>query len=414
MKNVIFFMLPFWGHLNSNIDLLDKLKVNSNLICVTSKKFQDFFRRLEINTMEYPECVEEYYGDGLLNEAEGMAKEYFSSQYKESVLSKIMQANFSTAEEVYWTLMEEVEKFHPDMILADSAAFWAIPFAMKYQKDYICVDSATNMSHLSQDKYFMDYIQKVVSKELGERINASEILTLFKKVERKQKKHYIAFTGCKSGEKYDPDRIIAYLTKELQIGSEEIADTISYAGFNMDVGEIKKENEIFVTRGTISDSYNLSVLSQIAMCLNSYSNFHVTVTLGNAGKLLDGNSWNEQEEHIDVEQKVDQIAELKKSKLMITHGGITGVREAILCETPLIIFPASFHCYQVGLAIEKQHAGILLKNHPLDLNELNASIQKITETPDYFRGVHELKQKMLNAYYQHDAYSFLADYFSGE
>lgn len=74
---------------------------------------------------------------------------------------------------------------------------------------------------------------------------------------------------------------------------------------------------------------------------------------------------------------VDQIKMLENSKVFVTHGGITGVREALFAHTPMVVIPANFPDYQVGQAIEAHHAGILIRNRPLDAEEIRAGYAEL-------------------------------------
>lgn len=411
MSNILFFTLPLWGHINPNVNLLKSLKEKVNLVCISSLKFKKVFDDLEIEMLEYPSCIEEYYNNGALKEAEGaLAKEYFLSQYDYQSLSEIMEINYVISEDVYWSVAEFIAQFKPDLILADAAAFWVQPIAMKCQIQYVAIESATNMSDISQDKYFKKYISDVVSKEVGEYLDSQEVLHHFQILDRKKRKYYKMFAGQKRERYYNPVKVIAYLSEELQVGSQEIQEDMRYVGYDLEVNDINKENAVLVTRGTITDSYNLDLLRQFAKAIDVAQTYEVTITLGNA-KLEAGYFSNlERQKNIRIKEKVNQIEELKRSRLMITHGGITGVREAVMCETPVIIFPVTFHCYQVGMAIEQEKAGIMLKKHPLDSEEVNEAINRILTDSTFYDNVRRLKEKMKDTYARNDIWSILKEF----
>lgn len=407
MKNVLFFTLPFWGHINPNIELFKVLKCHVNLLCVSSEKFQPFFRGLHISAANYPVCVEEYYGNGIIEEKEELAKQYFKSQYEYDTLYKIIDANFSVSEEIYLALMDVMRDFQPNLIIADAAAFWTPLVAMKLNTEYLYIESATNMLDVSQDKYFMDYIEDVVSAEIQCPLDSKEVFHNFQVLEKKQKKHFAKLAGLKLDKYREPLGTIAYLSKELQIGSEEISQDMCYAGFHFDTASMQKDKKIFVTRGTISDFYNLKILKEMMECASEKENYHIVATIGNtvsAGNLFADIACKK---NVTAEKVLDQIEELKSSVLMITHGGISGVREAIMCEVPLIIFPTSFHCYQVGLAIEKAKAGILLKKHPLDKEEISTAIDTILGCGEYVDNVRKLKCTLSECSKKHGVWSYI-------
>ncbi|HAY3977462.1 TPA: glycosyltransferase family 1 protein [Escherichia coli] len=407
MSNILFFTLPFWGHINPNRELFKYLNTKHNLLCASSGKFEKFFEELGIQMIEYPDSVMQYFGNGIIDENGGIDKKYYMGQYDYVCLSKCNMLSFSVTEDVYNSLIDLINKFNPDMILCDSFAFWAPAIAVKCRKKYICIESATNMSDISQDKYFMNYVDEVISKEIGVKLDSLEVINHFKLIEKRQKKFFAKFAGCNPIDYYIPETTIAYMSHDFQVGSDQIIQSTCFSGFYLDVENLEKKDKIFVTRGTITDSYNLDVLKRTIDYLEIRDNCKVTVTLGN---VVDNIESMTQKKNFSIKKTVNQISELKSSKLMLSHGGITGVRESIMCETPVIVFPTTFHCYQVGLAIEKSCAGIMLKNHPLDKSELNDAVRKILYSDKYYNGVIELKNRMKSEHLNQNAYSYLEQY----
>jgi len=368
MSNILFFTLPFWGHINPNRELFKYLNTKHNLLCASSGKFEKFFEELGIQMIEYPDSVMQYFGNGIIDENGGIDKKYYMGQYDYVCLSKCNMLSFSVTEDVYNSLIDLINKFNPDMILCDSFAFWAPAIAVKCRKKYICIESL---------------------------------------IEKRQKKFFAKFAGCNPIDYYIPETTIAYMSHDFQVGSDQIIQSTCFSGFYLDVENLEKKDKIFVTRGTITDSYNLDVLKRTIDYLEIRDNCKVTVTLGN---VVDNIESMTQKKNFSIKKTVNQISELKSSKLMLSHGGITGVRESIMCETPVIVFPTTFHCYQVGLAIEKSCAGIMLKNHPLDKSELNDAVRKILYSDKYYNGVIELKNRMKSEHLNQNAYSYLEQY----
>ena len=104
-------------------------------------------------------------------------------------------------------------------------------------------------------------------------------------------------------------------------------------------------------------------------------------------------------QHVHIHSYTDQKQMLANSRVFVTHGGITGVREAIFAHIPMLVIPANFPDYQVGQAIEKNHAGILIRKRPLHKEEIRESYEKICRHyDDYLDGVAHMA-KELNAYW---------------
>ncbi len=58
MKKILFFTLPFLGHINPNINAIIELNKKYDILCVSSKKYKDVFSYHGISMLEYPYCVD--------------------------------------------------------------------------------------------------------------------------------------------------------------------------------------------------------------------------------------------------------------------------------------------------------------------------------------------------------------------
>ena len=72
--------------------------------------------------------------------------------------------------------------------------------------------------------------------------------------------------------------------------------------------------------------------------------------------------------------------------------------------------PYNYHCYQVGRAVEKAKAGILLKNYPFDPEELLQAIKTIEQDDIYQQGVERVKQELEQTYKTQSVISIIEQY----
>lgn len=105
---------------------------------------------------------------------------------------------------------------------------------------------------------------------------------------------------------------------------------------------------------------------------------------------------------MDILSYTDQKKILSVSKIFITHGGITGVREAIYAHTPMVMIPANFPDYQTALAVEKNHGGIMARRRPVSKDELQECCHHILNNYDeYTEGLKKMERDLKETWLMH-------------
>lgn len=408
MKKILFFTLPFLGHINPNIESLITLSKKYEVMCVSSPKYKSFFNNLGLEMLEYPDCINQYYGDGVINDEENIVKKYYASQYNSHDMSAMSKKSIELLEDIWFELGESIRKFGPDLILNDAYAFWGGPIANIINVNYINIESATDMMNNVQDLYFEKYIQEVISKETSIDINTHEVIKESNIVSKQQHKKFVKFAH-KTNKNYKlPLITLAHMSKSLQVGADEMDIPYKYIGFDLDKEvSTTKQNVIYISRGTINDSYNERIIKNIIGVFEFENDYKIIASCGVRADSI--NIFNNNN-NVHIYKSVNQIEYLQKSKLFISHGGITGVREAIICETPIIIFPTTFHCFQVGMAIEKFGAGIMLKEHSFDKTELKEAVNRILNCDVYNQNIKKLKKELINVKKENNMCSIIENY----
>lgn len=407
MKKILFFTLPFWGHINPNKDLITNLGEKYDVVCVSSEKFKQFFHDIGLEIIEYPNFISEYYGDGVINDDESIVKKYYSSQFNTNDMSAMSKKSIEVLEKLWFELGSSIKDFNPDLIINDVYAFWGEPIANILNVNFINIDSATDMLSKVQDYYFEQYLNDIVAKEIKECINAKDVIKESNIINKQQKKKFLKFTHKSSKEYKMPLITLAHMSKELQIGADGMDIPYKYLGFDLDKEvNVNKKDIIYISRGTINDSYNEMTIKNIISVFENENKYEIVASCGVRADAI--NIFNNN--IIKIHKFVDQIDYLQKSKLFISHGGITGVREAIICETPIIVFPTTFHCYQVGLAVEKSGIGIMLRQHPFCKDELKKAIDNILNDDKYTSNIKKFKEKLVNVKKENNICEIIEEY----
>ena len=166
----------------------------------------------------------------------------------------------------------------------------------------------------------------------------------------------------------------------------------------------------YVTRGTSIDYYSQNILRNILSEIKSMD-INIDITVGNDKKVMERLSAEyEHVRNIHFYNFVDQWKMLANHEIFISHGGLSGVREAILCETPMIVYPSNYHDYQVGLAIERNNIGIMIKDRKLSHGntcEVKNAIYKILSTDRYTKKIKEVKEEFTDLYKKDKIISYL-------
>ena len=157
-----------------------------------------------------------------------------------------------------------------------------------------------------------------------------------------------------------------------------------------------------MTRGTSIDYYSQNILRNILSEIKSMEiNIDIMERLS---------AEYEHVRNIHFYNFVDQWKMLANHEIFISHGGLSGVREAILCETPMIVYPSNYHDYQGGLSIERNNIGIMIKDRKLSHGntcEVKNAIYKILSTDRYTKKIKEVKEEFTDLYKKDKIISYL-------
>lgn len=401
-RKILFFLMPLFGHVNPNLKLIERLvKSKFDVYCVCDNKFNDVIISRGAELIEYPEEVLTYFScpntdHQLLQSSQ---RSYYDNQMNTETIIKACDESINLSRTVYHKLISDLKALNPDIVLYDSLAMWGSLFGESLEVPYHIIEAATfNNIHLSKT-YFMEYFKNVVEKELNEQIDMNSTMNAYESINKLVCRSFSRIIRSKRRLSFEPHSYMGHMGQDMQIDNSSYDDKYHYLGFSQDFPKknLEKENQIFVTRGTMQDEYNMNLLLKIIDSIAKTDQYKIIGTTGIKNSQHHKNLVKEfVRENVSIESFVNQIEVLERSKVMVCHGGITGVRESIFSCTPMVIFPTNYHCYQVGLAIEENGLGILLKDHPFNPKELNDAIQEILENEEYEERLKGFRNKLMD------------------
>ncbi len=403
MAKVVFFTLPHHGHINPNIGLLEELvKRGEQIICYSSIAYREVIEATGAQFGEYKVDVEAFF-----------FKKDIPSHTEEidenipAVMAKCfesVEAVFKLGKEIYLKHYKEIIDIGIDYFMYDSFAMWGMLFAQKLNIPSVCCESSFVMTEEvfnASIEYFIAYLMKtkcidtITAADKNQAINCLNLNN--KRLQRK--------LGIKnfnlSGYFYSEYLNIVYLVKDMQPCIDNISDKFAFVGLNDNnsistEGTTAKKDEIplvFMSRGTIHGKEAIDIFNKSISILGNMNCSAIIST----GSFTDESQFNNLPSNIKLFNFVNQKQVLKDASVFITHGGITGVREAISNGVPMIFYPEATDQYIAAQQLEKFGAGIWLKNRPFCCDELKYSLEQIINNSKYKKSVDTLKSELQGA-----------------
>lgn len=102
-------------------------------------------------------------------------------------------------------------------------------------------------------------------------------------------------------------------------------------------------------------------------------------------------------EHITIDLYVDQFEALRQACAFITHGGMNGVMEAILTETPMLVIPLTFEQQATSNNVVKHRLGMQCSLAELSHADLQQQIDALQQNREIKTNLKQWRQKIIQA-----------------
>lgn len=388
---IVFFTVPYMGHIMPNISLFKELLKRgfSLIIFGSEEQIIPHLQQENVIFKHYPEYIIEAFKikvNSKLTAEEG-ADNYYSYYYDEKKLRQREYFLFEIIDRFYKDYYEKVKELNPDIIMYDFNAFFSKKIISKLNIQAVELNcNECEPKDFVKSKNWENFMKSIVFDEVKEAPSFDKVVIVNRKMQRFAKKMLY---------EYDIDNFqkisFSYLCPELQ-GEPELVDPDNvYLGFDLPESiKCKKNRSIYISRGTMSDAFGVHSLIQTIQGVQNINN-RVIVSLGKnrgAQEIINNIKFKN---NVEIKFFVNQIQVLSQADLFVTHGGITGVREALITQTPMIVIPTNFNDYQVGKALEMAGAGILIEKRPLDKNEVEEKVRYMIKYINKYReGVNKL------------------------
>jgi len=260
--------------------------------------------------------------------------------------------SFRTTANMDATLTRDIEAFHPDLVISDSACFWGKLTAMKHRLPLVC--STTTFA-------FNRYSSKYMQQSPGE---LADILLGLPRLNREAKKLAALGYPVKSALEIvqndnDTDTVV-YTSPRFQPCSETF-DAAHYRFVGPCVRDVAPEPKdgrrplVYISLGTVindrPDFYRT--------CVEALKDAPAEALIA-CGRDFDPGTLAPLPGNIRIEPSVDQMAVLARTRLFVTHCGMNSASEGLYMAVPELLYPQTGEQRAVARRVEEMGAGRML------------------------------------------------------
>lgn len=340
MSKIAFFCIPAQGHTNPTLGVVRELVARGNEVWYYS---YDLLReRIEETGATYVSC-DSYDAQERLKPEDGerIGKDIAFS-------TKILVDTTLALDEA---ILEDMQAWQPDCIVADSMAMWGKLVAEKLQVPF--VSSTTTFA-------FNRYSSRIMKQSLWELFGVLRASGRAKReLKRLQDKGYPEMDILSVVQNDNATDTIVYTSREFQPFAETFSDKYVFVGPSIrpveQPVEKKEKKLIYISMGTVNNQKT----EFFRNCIEAFRDKDCQVLLS-VGELVDLDALGNLPEHIRVERRVDQIAVLQQTDVFLTHCGMNSVSEALYYRVPLVLLPQTKEQSGVAFRVQELGAGLAL------------------------------------------------------
>lgn len=337
---IMWFCIPAFGHTNPTVEFARELARRGHDIRYYS--FEAFRQRIEATGAAFVPC--DRFLPPLTAESERRLKRVSTTEM--SVQSFRTTANMDA------TLRRDIEAFHPDLVISDSACFWGKLTAMKHRLPLVC--STTTFA-------FNRYSSKYMRQSPGE---LADILLGLPRLNREAKRLAALGYPVKSALEIvqndnDTDTVV-YTSPRFQPCSETF-DAAHYRFVGPCVRDVAPEAKddnrplVYISLGTVindrPDFYRT--------CVEALKDAPAEALIA-CGSDFDPGTLAPLPGNIRIEPSVDQMAVLARTRLFVTHCGMNSASEGLYMAVPELLYPQTGEQRAVARRVEEMGAGRML------------------------------------------------------
>lgn len=363
---IAWFCIPAFGHTNPTLGLVKEMTSAGHEVYYFS--FEKFREKIENAGAVFISCD----------------KYDFEMEDKENSDRVGKDIAFATELLVNSTLAlddmaaEKIGEIKPDVIVADSVAYWGKLIAMKYNIPF--VSSTTTFAFNNASSRYLNQGCSGLFKMLFSMGKVNN------QMKRLQDKDYPVKNILEIVRNDNDTNTIVYTSKYYQMCSETFSDKYHFIGPSIRPVEnsIKKtaEKTVYISLGTVvrnEDFYGFAVEAM------ENSDYQVIISTGKSRF-----KFTDLPDNIRVYEHVDQMAVLSIADVFVTHCGMNSASEGLYFGVPLILYPQTTEQGAVAARTEELGAGLRLKSYKPE--DIRNAVDKVLSDAKYKEGAKKISE----------------------
>ena len=367
MAKIVFFCIPAYGHTNPTIGVVKELVSRGHEVFYYS--FNQFKDAIESAGAHFISCDEFDLGMDMDDKDDRVGKDM--------VFSTKLIVNATLAMDA--TLEKDMNSIKPDVIVADSVAYWGKLTAMKMGIPF--VSSTTTFAFNKESAAIMKPSGKEMVKMMFDLPKTKKLLKPLRD------KGYPADNIISIVQNDNDTTTIVYTSKLLQPNADSFSDKYTFVGAipreSREQFKKTKEKLIYIALGTVDNKHP----DFYKNCIEAFRDSEYQLVMS-VGKGTDLSEFSDAPDHIQVCPFVDQVAVLKEADAFISHCGMNSASESLYFGVPLILFPQTTEQGGVANRVEELGAGIRLKEtNPASIRE---AVDEVMGSKKYYEKSKEI------------------------
>ncbi|MBR2527093.1 MAG: glucosyltransferase [Blautia sp.] len=357
MMKIAWFCIPAHGHTNPTLGLVKALTEAGHKIFYFS--FEMFREKIENAGAFFIPCDSYNFEMKDKENADRVGKD-------QAFAVELLVSSTLALDEM---VTEKIAELEPDVIVADSVAYWGKLAALKHGIPFI--SSTTTFA-------FNRYSSKYMKHGLGETLKMLfSMPKVNKQIRRLQEKGYPVKGLLDIVQNDNETNTIVYTSKYFQPCSDTFSDKYHFIGPSirpiMEKFEKKADKTVYISMGTVNQNRVF-----YRNCIKAMGNrdYQVIISMG-----TNQDHFDEVPDNIELYESVDQMAVLSIADAFITHCGMNSASEGLYFGVPLVLFPQTPEQDAVAKRTEELGAGIRLPS--IGEDDILKSVARIIEEKKY-------------------------------
>lgn len=370
MAKVVFFNVPFYGHVNPTLSLVAELtRRGEQITYYASETFRP--------AIEHAGAT--FRGIGaFMTERTPVDENLVRNAY---MLMRVTR-------EILPTLLADMGDDPPDYVIFDSICIWGRCVAESLRIPAVASISTLARPHSPLQREVLAGTLSLLPSAIPMLVSGRRELRAFNAISRQlQQRYRCSRTGLGDAFNNLADLNIVYSISELQSWPNSFDERFKFVGPFLDrrgeapafpFEELGKQPLIYISLGTLFNArpafYRLS--------FDAFAGSEYRVVLA-IGEKTDPQLLGEIPANFIVRPTVPQLEILRRAALFITHGGMNSVNEGLAADVPLLMIPQGGDQFLIARRVQQLGAGKTLSQKGLSAKQVRSSAETILTTPTY-------------------------------